>query len=550
MMNNKKYNFDEMQFTKLLKLLIHFSFVLTVINYSSDALSEPRVLNTGLLFTPDSTAKSFKKVQKTRGTLPPRIDLASRMPPPGDQGNQSSCVGWAVAYGARSYYQGLDTSELHNNKNLFSPAYIYNQIRGNKNSCQEGSYIHQALDLMKNQGVATLAEFSYQQNNCSSIPSPDIKSIAKKNAIKDWSYFGSGNISFIKSELYKGNPVIVAMNVDDTFLNLVGDTVYNNKSRGSRSGHAMVIIGYDDSRQAFRLLNSWGADWGNRGYGWVDYETMRLHGQEYFVMEIAAPPTPPAPEPGPSPKPNPKPSPAPTPNNNVVPVVPDDPPEPNNHTVNLKELTNKLKVLTTGMECGRVEATVDSWGIVRLEGFIGKQDNLSKLMRKIRSMSGISHVESSVRITPWPLCEAYLALQSLPKESKELNANILDHPDNIMNVGDMFAIEVKMPKKPGYAYATYLQSSGDAVSFFWGKSYTPSQVLNLGGAGYKITAPIGNEMLIIITSPKPLFKEESTNLTKPDKSYLSQLKKTIQALPDKEREKITFAALEITTRKP
>jgi len=520
------------------------AILITGFAWTSDvSQAQGRVLNTGLIFTPESELAKAKKVQKTRGTLPPRVDLASRMPPPGDQGSQSSCVGWAVAYGARSYYQGLDTAELRQSK-VFSPAYIYNQIRGDKKSCEQGSYIDQALNLMKTQGVATLADFSYLQNNCSRLPDPEVKSTARKNVIKDWSYISQGDLSSIKSELYKGNPVIVAMDVDDSFLSLRGSTIYSNKSRGVRSGHAMVIIGYDDSRRAFHLLNSWGTDWGNGGYGWVEYETMRTHGRAYFVMDVAGSPPPPSPDPAPNPGPRP------APDNNVTPVSPDNPlPSPDTQPIDVKDLSKKLKVLTTGLDCGRIEATADSWGIVRLQGFIGKQDNLSKLMKTIRSIKGVRHVESTVRITAWPLCEAYMALYPVPKQANQLSANILDHPDNYLDVGDMFVVDVKMPKKPGYAYATYLQSSGEALSFYWGKPYTPGQVLNLGGSGYKITAPIGQEMLIVITSPKPLFEQEAPDPTKPDKQYLDQLKKALQALPVKDREKISFAAVEIFTRK-
>jgi hypothetical protein len=531
--------------TFVLKSLMSAVLFAVILGTADLSQAAGRVLNTGLIFTPESVLAKAKRVQKTRGNLPPRVDLASRMPPPGNQEEQSSCVGWAVAYGARSYYQGLDTTEL-SQTTVFSPAYIYNQIRSDKTSCEQGIRIDQALNLMKTQGVATLADFSYLKNNCSKLPDQGIKNKAKKNAISGWSFIPQGDLSSIKSELYRGNPVIVGMDVDHSFLDVRGNTIYNNKSRGARDGHAMVIVGYDDSLRAFRLLNSWGPDWGNGGYGWVEYETMRLHGRGYFVIDVAD--TPPLPSPDPAPNPGPRPAPA--PDNPVTPVSPNIPsPPPDNELVDVKDLSKKLKALTAGLDCGRIEASADGWGIVRLQGFIGKQENLSRLMKTIRSMKGIRHVESSVRITPWPLCEAYLALHPLPKDANQLSANILDHPDNYLDVGDMFAVDVKLPKKPGYAYATYLQSSGEALSFHWGKPYTPGQVLNLGGSGYKITAPLGREMLIVITSPKPLFEQEAPDPTRPDKLYLDQLKKTLQSLPVKDREKISFAAIEIVTRK-
>ena len=34
-------------------------------------------------------------------------------------------------------------------------------------------------------------------------------------------------------------------------------------------GHAMVVVGYDDDQNAFRLMNSWGQEWCEGGFGWV-----------------------------------------------------------------------------------------------------------------------------------------------------------------------------------------------------------------------------------------------------------------------------------------
>ena len=43
-------------------------------------------------------------------------------------------------------------------------------------------------------------------------------------------------------------------------------------------GHAILAVGYDDNRQigdskgALKIRNSWGAAWGERGYGWLPYD--------------------------------------------------------------------------------------------------------------------------------------------------------------------------------------------------------------------------------------------------------------------------------------
>src|SRR5262249_14337556 len=48
----------------------------------------------------------------------------------------------------------------------------------------------------------------------------------------------------------------------------------NFSGTGNESGgHAVVMAGYDDDKQAFYVRNSWGYDWGDRGYVWIGYQS-------------------------------------------------------------------------------------------------------------------------------------------------------------------------------------------------------------------------------------------------------------------------------------
>jgi C1A family cysteine protease len=53
----------------------------------------------------------------------------------------------------------------------------------------------------------------------------------------------------------------------------------------SLGGHAVLVIGYDDAVRcpktnhvgAFKVRNSWGADWGDKGNFWMPYEVAANH---------------------------------------------------------------------------------------------------------------------------------------------------------------------------------------------------------------------------------------------------------------------------------
>jgi C1A family cysteine protease len=49
-------------------------------------------------------------------------------------------------------------------------------------------------------------------------------------------------------------------------------------------GHAVCCVGYDDTKQAFIVRNSWGASWGDKGYFYMPYEFFQTQyvGFRYF----------------------------------------------------------------------------------------------------------------------------------------------------------------------------------------------------------------------------------------------------------------------------
>lgn len=75
-------------------------------------------------------------------------------------------------------------------------------------------------------------------------------------------------------EIAGGHPVVVGLSITDGWFVCAGDLP--EPSGPSVGGHATVLVGYDRSRRAFRLRNSWGRGWGEDGYAWLPFAWLSL----------------------------------------------------------------------------------------------------------------------------------------------------------------------------------------------------------------------------------------------------------------------------------
>jgi hypothetical protein len=204
--------------------------------------------------------------------MPRSIDLSGNFPAPGSQGRQNSCVGWATAYALKSYQERIEMGwSLSADNHLFSPSWVYNQINDGQD---EGSYIPDALTLLVQRGAASMQSMPYDSSDYRSQPDSSARQEAANFYAQSWSRVAGA--TQIKSALVNRKPVVAGINIYDEFYRLSGgDAVYNTATGNSRGGHAVTIVGFDDDRfgGAYRVINSWGGDWGDQGYFWMPYST-------------------------------------------------------------------------------------------------------------------------------------------------------------------------------------------------------------------------------------------------------------------------------------
>ena len=228
--------------------------------------------------------------------MPSSIDLSGNFPLPGNQGRQSSCVGWATAYALKSYQEKVEEQWDFSVGTIFSPAWVYNQVNFGVDG---GAYITDGLQLLVDKGAASWASMPYNENDY--VAQPDASVIAEAAQFKALEYGTISSVQQMKAALANRNPIVAGIVVYGSLNNLSGsDAVYNDISGSERGRHAVVIVGYDDERfgGAFKVINSWGTAWGDGGYFWLPYDKVSDLVRESLVLtdgvndESVTPPVP------------------------------------------------------------------------------------------------------------------------------------------------------------------------------------------------------------------------------------------------------------------
>ena len=207
--------------------------------------------------------------------MPAEHDLSEFLPEVRSQGTQGSCVAWAAGYYLKSFQENYEDVEngILGLDNEMSPAYIYNQIK--VSDCSGGSVVQHALDTISSQGIVDWALMPYDENECSTQPDEETKMLAEPNKIENYLYLDEDLVlEQTKAHLLNDQPVVIAITIDRSYFGARDqDGIYvYRKFKSGDGGHAMLVVGYSDEMNAFKVVNSWGKDWGNEGFVWIDYK--------------------------------------------------------------------------------------------------------------------------------------------------------------------------------------------------------------------------------------------------------------------------------------
>ena len=478
---------------------------------------------TGGVPTPPDKKQAIAQAPVFRDFLPQAVDLSKYFPRVGDQGQQGSCVAWATAYAARAYYaEQVEHRDTTQPQNVPSPAYLFDLIHLN-GDCISGSYVSDAMDVLK-QGAPSLADFPYDQTSCAAPPSA---ARAKATDFRidgyDEVFDPSRNMTDldqVKGPLAQGNPVVVLALVDDAFQYISPDNkVWRSNASEPGSGHAFTIVGYDDRTQTFKFINSWSTQWGDQGYGWMTYDTFQTRVEEAYVMHMAGDPDIVLSEADLSP------------DMVAVPQVVRPPLDAVPTSTVSRDIAADVAIDIGSLSCGKVDISTDADGNKIATGFVGTQAELDRVNGKLKGLA-----TSEVTLAPWPACEVQLTLAAQLADTDTPQAAISPASPK---VGDSMQIGIQSPGFASYVYAAYFAADGSVAALAQPtsadlKAKAAHSQIHLGDATdsgamvLTVAKPVGDEMLLVVASEKPLFGAALPD-SETDRQFLTSLREAVLA---------------------
>ncbi|VVC01043.1 Papain family cysteine protease [uncultured archaeon] len=228
----------------------------------------------------------IKSLLKKPSSVPTKVDLRAYCTPIYNQGNIGSCTANAAA-GMVEYYR----KKAYGKDGSVSRLFIYKATRDLMQAKGDsGAYIRTAMGALALIGAPPEKYWQYDELGLDAAPPAfcysfaqnyqaivyfraDEKSVGMPSKTKD------EVLCQIKETLAQGIPLMFGFRVYDSIKAAKdGKIPFPERGEAVLGGHAVLAVGYDDDLKigkctgAFIIRNSWGEEWGDKGYGYLPYE--------------------------------------------------------------------------------------------------------------------------------------------------------------------------------------------------------------------------------------------------------------------------------------
>lgn len=213
----------------------------------------------------------YEATQWQPDELPAFVDLRPHLTPIEDQGDVGSCTANALA-GALEYLEKRVNGEEARVSRLF----IYWNERDFEGNTSEdhGAALSDGIKALKEDGACTEEMWRYDKHLVFEKPHENAYDEAADHTI-DEAHRVKIDLHDMRHCLAEGYPFVFGLQIYDAFQEDGAHGRIRTPDPDAHQhcgGHAMLCVGYSDADQMFLVRNSWGPDWGDRGYCYVPYD--------------------------------------------------------------------------------------------------------------------------------------------------------------------------------------------------------------------------------------------------------------------------------------
>jgi hypothetical protein len=243
--------------------------------------------------------------------LPHEVDLRNKMTPVKDQEGRGTCT----FFSAIAVVEAAIKEKMHVDVNLSEEYLSYITKKDGYYPKDEGGAAHQNLEVAihKKGGFLLERDWPYQpmwfgeKSPCKSflhedasapaecflLNSPPTSIMAKKipaDNFEVYRYDTQSTNEILSLLALKQRPFTISLPFSDDGVSDDGTVIYTDEIRegcvkkpSSCGLHSVVLTGYDLNKKVFYFKNSWGEEWGQKGYGTVGFDVVDRHTEPRFV---------------------------------------------------------------------------------------------------------------------------------------------------------------------------------------------------------------------------------------------------------------------------
>ncbi len=242
---------------------------------------------------PDHRDLLYGAIRKIGKKLPSSVDLSSQCSPVENQLSLNSCTANALV-GSLEFLLVKEKKTRVDYSRLF--LYYNERVLENDVNEDRGARLRDGIKSLIQTGICSEDDWPYDISKVFTAPPATAYQDAVKHELV--SYHSIRTLDDMRACLAEGFPVAFGFAVFDAFesdkVAKSGVLNYPAPAEQAQGGHAVLAVGYNDKTQRFLVRNSWGWDWGIKGYFTMPYvyafgdRTRQALGSDFWTLRQTA----------------------------------------------------------------------------------------------------------------------------------------------------------------------------------------------------------------------------------------------------------------------